>query len=301
MKNLYLTFFLVAMLGNLTFSQDYVPFPTGEARWNHLNWHQIIPDEYTLTNYSYFQSGDTVINNQTYHKLYNEPGWITASYIGGVREDSLKNIYFFPKEIYIEYGIGIVWFPSNTQEHLLYSFNDLYTGKTLTINDKEITIGQIDTIVINDQPRRRYSVEGTWNRDEYWIEGIGSDNEFFSAYTYEFEWQNFVTCFTQDDQPTVFVSHPFMHDACEYYVGINDPEPEQINIFPNPASESIRITTDFTGSYQIMIYNSQGRCIFQQPAFSETTVLNISHFKDGIYYIRCTQKGKNLNAAFVKA
>lgn len=181
MRKLTLLLIFTGFISTGSFGQSYVPFPTGEARWNQLNWHQIVPDEYTLTNYFYLQTGDTIIDSQAYHKMYSIVGF-GFDYTGAIREDENRRIFFYPQETYFSLGVQ---FPTNDQEYLLYDFNDLFVGKVLDINSKLITVMAIDSMEVEGQQRRRFQVEGTGSMfgPEYWIEGIGSSKELFSAYT----------------------------------------------------------------------------------------------------------------------
>lgn len=300
MRKLTLLLIFTGFISTGSFGQSYVPFPTGEARWNQLMWHQIVPDEYTLINYSYIQTGDTIIDNQAYHKMYTNDGF-GFGYIGAIREDGNQRIFFYPKETFFSLAVQ---FPTNDQEYLLYDFNDLFVGKVLDINGKLITIMAIDSMEVEGQQRRRFQVEGTGNGffTEYWIEGIGSSKELFSAYTYEFEWQYYTTCFSKDNEPAIFISTPdeFFWDACEYYVGIDDIKTERIKIYPNPASDHITVTTPNSGEQSITIYNSRGQLVLQTTISSQRTAINVSSYPEGIYYVRLQDSEGEGSTKFIK-
>lgn len=95
MKKLYLLIFIITVVSFKGTSQEYVPFPTDSATWHMLDYGQISPEEIFITNYSYTMLGDTVLNNVAYHKIYFHytGDTINLEYIGGMREDSAKNIF----------------------------------------------------------------------------------------------------------------------------------------------------------------------------------------------------------------
>lgn len=300
MRKLYLLLIFTGLISTGSFSQQYEPFPVGEASWNVLVWSQYMPDEYILDNYSYMQTGDTIIGSQSYNKMYGIE-WGDTTYIGAIREDENHRIYFYPKEEIFSFD---VLFPTNDQEYLLYDFNDLYVGKGLDINGKSIIILAIDSIEIEGQQRRRYEVDGTgclFGR-EYWIEGIGSNKELFSVYTYEFEWEYFTTCFSKDNGPTIFINKPpsFDWDACEYNVGIEVIKNERINIYPNPATDQLTVTTPNPGEHHITIYNSHGHLMLRTTNSNQATPINIGTYPKGIYYVRLQDNKGESTSKFIK-
>ena len=65
-----------------------------------------------------------------------------------------------------------------------------------------------------------------------------------------------------------------------------------IRISPNPSSEKLTITIDENNGKQIdfKIFNTFGQQVFEQETFknNRTSTLDISHFSEGIYFIRMT-------------
>jgi hypothetical protein len=300
MRKLYLLLILTGLISTGSFSQQYEPFPAGEASWNVLVWGQFMPDEYYLDNYAYVQTGDTIIGSQSYHKMVGIR-YGDTTYIGAIREDENRRIFFYPKVAVFSFNVS---FPTNDQEYMLYDFNDLYVGKVLHINDKSISIQAIDSIEIEGQQRRRYEVDGTGNSftREYWIEGIGSNKELFSVYTYEFEWQYYTTCFSKDNGPTIFINRPdyFYWDACEYNVGIEDIKTQRINIYPNPATDQLTVTTPNPGEHHIAIYNSHGQLMLRTTNSNQATPVYIGTFPKGIYYVRLQDNKGESTSKFIK-
>jgi hypothetical protein len=72
------------------------------------------------------------------------------------------------------------------------------------------------------------------------------------------------------------------------YVGIDDPGPQEINIWPNPSSEKVFI--DLAGQKEKVkfeIYNSTGKSILEDIMIpGEKYELDVSEFPQGIYFIK---------------
>ncbi len=305
MKKLNLLLLFGGLLFQVSFSQNYVSFPTESAHWNCLFWHQWEPDYYYLTNYQYLQQGDTLLKGTNYKKIYLKQVDLQeqAIYIGGLREDSEKQIFFFPASTTISTP-GPHSFPNDTTEHLLYTFNNLSIGMVLPINSEQVTIKVmgIDSVFMGNEFRKRYEIQDSvMFGPEFWIEGIGSIKDLLSPFTYEFEWQYFTLCY--GDINTYYINSPNGNDSCHYstYTGIEEYEHNKIKVFPNPASDFLRIETPFVGmTINANIYSIQGQLLLRQEFVAQQTELDISRLNSGIYYLQIITGNDKIMTRFIK-
>ena len=305
MKKLNLLLLFGGLLFQVSFSQNYVSFPTESAHWNCLFWHQWEPDYYYLTNYQYLQQGDTLLKGTNYKKIYLKQVDLQeqAIYIGGLREDSEKQIFFFPASTTISTP-GPHSFPNDTTEHLLYTFNNLSNGMVLPINSEQVTIKVmgIDSVFMGNEFRKRYEIQDSvMFGPEFWIEGIGSTKDLLSPFTYEFEWQYFTLCY--GDINTYYINSPNGNDSCHYstYTGIEEYEHNKIKVFPNPASDFLRIETPFVGmTINANIYSIQGQLLLRQEFVAQQTELDISRLNSGIYYLQIITGNDKIMTRFIK-
>lgn len=286
--------------------QVYYPFPTDTSQWNCLFWHQWSPADIFLTNSQYLLQGDTVINGESYNKIYyTEPDHFSpdTTYIGGLREDSSKNIYFFPYDEYLPTS-GPTRFPSDTAEYLLYTFNNLDSGMVLPIDTgaTKITVVGIDSVLMGDHYRKRYKIfQDNLLGYDYWIEGIGSSKDLFIPFTYEFEWFYYTLCFT--DTTTYYINSPNGEDSCHYYipVGINEINLNNFKVFPNPASKTINIkTSEENLNSSVNIYNSTGQLVIQKRIVAPELEINIESIKPGLYMVKLITPDRTLYSKFIK-
>jgi hypothetical protein len=84
-------------------------------------------------------------------------------------------------------------------------------------------------------------------------------------------------------------------------VGINEMQGfEQVNIFPNPARQSLTIENIAPG-IGIAVYNTTGQCVVQTTAPGDKAVIDVSNLSNGIYIVRLTGKdGRQGISKFVK-
>jgi len=274
-----------------TQAQQYFAFPTEDASWHCLNWFYL-PGELNETyNYGYYQNGDTLINSIEYHKVYN-----SNTYIGALREDENKQIFFFPNSVYMDYA----QFPNNTEEHLLYTFNNLEVGMDVEINGMNIYIQSIDSVHLNDLYRKRYLIQGVMIGPEYWIEGIGSDKAFFSAFSYgEFENSLYTLCYT--DTETYYINSPNGQDSCHYQapVGIEHFNIAESSFYPNPVTSNLTIKTTNYPAY-LYLYNVSGQLLLQKEIEHENTRIDFSSYPNSVYIVELKQYNKIVRKKIIK-
>jgi hypothetical protein len=287
-----------------SFSQNYINFPSNTAHWNCLYWHQNQPENPTLTNYQYLQQGDTIVKGKNYHKIYYKSEMQSQTfYIGGIREDSVKRIFFFPASIILS-GVGPHTFPNDTTEQLLYSFNNLHIGDSLPINTSftSIKVTSIDSVLLGSGYRKRYQIQNTrLMGNEYWIEGIGSTKDLLSPFTYEFEWWFFTLCY--GDINTFYINAPNGMDSCHYSkpLGVIENEASTIKVYPNPANDILNIVTPSDGiSVTVTVLNVQGKFLLEKTYYTPHTEMDISQLNSGLFFLRIKTGNKMIMTRFIK-
>ena len=304
MKKLFLIILISGLILHQSHSQDYVPFPTDNATWNTLFYGQTSPTNIYTINYQYKLLGDTVLNGTLYSRVYftetntKNPDEI---YIGGLREDDLKQVFFFPVSQTLPTPSGHT-FPNDISEHMIYTFNNLEVGQILPINadNRQIRVVTVDSVLVGDTYRKRYEIDnGPIHSWEYWIEGIGSTSELLSAFTYEFEWNFFTLCFKINEE-TLYINSPDGENYCYYAVGIDSPDIPNFKVYPNPTSGPLSIYSPFGGKTLVNVVNLQGQTIVSSVVNGEVNQMDVSSFKPGLYFLRLQTGIWTRNFTFVK-
>lgn len=299
-----ITFFLLLLFPFTTIAQEYqyVPFPDSNAVWSEIHWKPIFdpPPRWVYNKYALFNE-DTVINGITYHKLFHtHDSEITrenSTYIGGIREDSLKRVFisyvegFKPDEPYYK------------KEFLLYKFN-LNIGDTLWDNRDKIfiaplryiTVKSIDTININNSLRKVYGFDPiSW---VFWIEGIGNVKGliFTSGDLPTNGMNNDLVCMHQND--TLLYYYPgteeVPYDDCVPSFVING-IPLLVNpnvkVYPNPVTTGI-VYFENIDFETLELFDLNGNLI-QQENIKGLSVfeLKIPGLPPGAYTYRLKTKG----------
>lgn len=272
---------------------NYAPFPTDTAVWRGtvvtVDWPDTTP---VFEPIEYSIQGDTTFNDLTYQKVYeyHEP---THYVVGGIREDSLKQIFFYPFNPSGNFHFWMEQFPSDTSEFMLYSFSDtLEIGMEIPINPDHysIQITDIDSVLIGNEYRRRFHVSQS-NMDSYtWISGIGGSNGLFSPVSSWNEWNTFLLCFTDTNDEVygfnAIVTNPV--NICNNWSSLHA-KPDlkaNIQVYPNPATSTITIKSSANlGNGLIKIFNTYGQLVHIKTGHQLNGNIDIGFLVDGIYYL----------------
>ena len=294
MKNqFYLIVFLTA-ISLFTQAQDeyeYTPFPDSNAIWSEYYEPPLGSDEDPSYHALALFNEDTVINSITYHKLFRLYDTVLnrekAEYIGGIREDSSKRVYYNGTNLYEEY------LHMNTNENgevLLYDFS-LEVGDTLYERffgggNEFSVVSEIDTVYMAQKLRKFIYFE-----DYYWvewIEGIGNIRGllFISASLPTNGIYNTLVCFKRDGRQEYFNDQ---FNGCfpgPLASSIEDVKGKSVRVFPNPAKE--RICFKNAEDYEhLSIYNLNGKKLKQKPVFNRKRIsISLSAYSPGMYFYK---------------
>jgi hypothetical protein len=217
---------------------------------------------------NYFISGDTMINAQSYLKLYKSgyqlyidennqvnSGFSDSVYMGALREYN-HNIYFIRKD--------------EAAEDLLYNFNLLVGEEVDGTILKGDTVRTVDTIL--DNRKFLYVGESTW--ENFFMEGIGSDKGLLEN---EDEHSTLI-CFMRNNG---IIYHNGNGSECNLtYDDLSFPDCDKLTIFPAYPAESDEIKILPRICYQVS-YNHP-----EYPAGREDilTVIDNSILIEQYYY-----------------
>jgi hypothetical protein len=65
------------------------------------------------------------------------------------------------------------------------------------------------------------------------------------------------------------------------------------SIYPNPAKDVILISSNFSMPFNISMYSSEGKLVFQKNNLQTNTTLDINKFRNGFYYIKIIDDENN--------
>lgn len=75
-------------------------------------------------------------------------------------------------------------------------------------------------------------------------------------------------------------------------ISVEDYESSSLNVYPNPANNTIQIQYSFTDESSIEVTNMQGQLLYiSKPGSVNVFTLDISSLEDGLYFVRITEPG----------
>lgn len=256
-------------------STTYHPFPEGNATWNYSYFQQFMampPNDYELATYSYTFTGDTIINNLTYHKLstpFAKPHVTGSGYRAAIRQDIVgKKVFVIPA--------------TETSEKILYDFT-MQVGDTIKGNPYYLsrdTVQSIDSVLIGTTFRKRW----LFHNNYYIIEGIGSTCELLAIVpvSYADGPEYNLNCYHENNQTL----YPDSQTNCELInsVKLLDTNSSEIKVYPNSSKGSFTIEFTDANILEIRIVDMLGKVIFQQPTNNMKTII-ISLPQSGLYVV----------------
>lgn len=75
------------------------------------------------------------------------------------------------------------------------------------------------------------------------------------------------------------------------YVGVEEMEKENITVYPNPATSNFTVKLNGDENAHIQLFNLVGQQVYSETA-ANTTTINVSNLKAGIYMLKVSQNGK---------
>lgn len=314
MKKVLLILFVLFSINS--FSQTYHPFPDSVGVWRQVSTTGD-PDfnpPFNRDSYSLFLNGDTILNNNTYQKLYKSESpynidTSSAVYIGALREIN-KKIYFYPDSLGL--NNSVLWYchlhdsPSPlfyNSEALLYDF-DVIIGDTVHFHHMDTTflvINSIDSILIANQYRKKYNYfySSTSNcngqgYDNSYVEGIGNINSgLLSLWIFYFENSEQLSCFEDNE---IFYSNV---PNCET-VGIKKEKvASNLKIYPNPTSEKLFIEfSNKAKRVNYSIFDIAGKKVISS-ILSKSNSIDVSSLKKGLYLLKLKTESGQLKSTLI--
>lgn len=259
-KNFFFVLLCVCTSDKYTVGQTYFPIPEANVFWN-ITWSDDgcfqsgVPDG----TYSYYTSGDTILNSISYRKIIrtglNFPACFPPTsnnsngYVGCFRNDTLNKIVYW-----IQTG--------DTVEKQLYNFN-LYVNDTvrgdIAINCNDAIVTSIDSILINGYFHKQYHVAGTLCSGVL-IEGIGNSLGFIEPMQ-TFEGGGLLNCVNLNNQ-TIY---PNSATVCNLINDLPEILTSCISIDRDGFKIYIHLCNDFIfqDDFNIRLYDINGRLLFQ--------------------------------------
>ncbi|MBP8994198.1 MAG: T9SS type A sorting domain-containing protein [Bacteroidales bacterium] len=301
-KNILIALILFPLVA---FPQDYeyIPFPVSGVIWSEVyqppldmygNFPPPIYERFTLS------GEDTIINEISYKKQYIFSDSVfnksNATCIGGIREDENKRVYFKGISIHFlkpSFAIIINNGGNEGDELLLYDFN-ISIGDTIKIDnlsmfDEVIVVSSIDTVLIGDKYRKKFSFSPiNWVK---WIEGIGNVKGllFTSGGLPTNGLNNDLICFKQNGEIVYF-----NNNFTECFPVLSSIETKKndfsnINVFPNPSNGSIRFSFGGHQVKLIQIVDCNGHmCGHFDVQLQSEFLLTTEKYQPGMYFYKAT-------------
>jgi hypothetical protein len=228
--------------------------------------------------------GDTIIDNESYTKIY-----IDGLFVGGVRQNiPLEQVFLYNQGI--EYDIS---FNQNAgigdTIPILPQASIVLTCGTNPLYD--MVIDDVDSTLINGAYRKVFTMHSVQQGDLriYTLtSGVGMEIE-------DLEYAYSILC--HYDEGTLLVGNA-QNPMCA--LSINKSDLLKFNLFPNPATNEIRIVPTNEDDYTVRIFENSGRLVPQSRYSAHNELINTSKLSPGAYTIELSTQNSIFTKKFIK-
>ncbi len=293
-----LTICFILILTYIGFSQSFYPFPKDSAVWiNARVWYNPLTTPPTPTlceSVYYFLYGDTIIQNNSYRKLYGNPPFNdslfdidSSHYYGAFMQDSMHKVWMrLP----------------NTDDDVLFLDFGLNVGDTFNSRHGPMPVVQIDSILVDGSYRRLIklifqgdtieTIDGIGYRSGFWGPNLFSDNI------------SQLKCFKQSKSIIYSIPEPEYCSCNNCFcqsVGVSVEEKmvnkTEIRVYPNPSKDG-QFTVEWGDMkvLEIRIFNSSGQTLLSEFVSNQNQLkqLEIKGTK-GVYLMSLRTKDSVFN------
>ncbi|GEM_PF-616835 len=299
-------------------SENYHPFPTENAIWHSIA--SQCPNE--LFSHKYFINGDTIIENETWQKIYFTNNYLgdvdfkgDMNYIAAIRENEQKQILakipHLPEFVLYDFSLEIgdtIWYEHVAESAVdgnypFYFDDDFYSPHYKVVVDKD------SVLLENGEYRNRLTLYsyvdhyGNIKITNHWIEGFGCtrwSGLFHPIVVIRLDNGDGVSfaCLMQDDE-VIYLNNPYCDDClCETFTSIDhiDYSNELLTVYPNPSKGNltIAISESATGNLVLRISDVSGNKIIEQRIRNQKEInLNLGNYNSGFYFIQLLDVDRN--------
>lgn len=306
-------------------SQINFPFPADNPFWieqhdqlwacGTMGTHGSCGDYYCMHTMPVYYKTDTVINGNTYNRLFSR---IAVGYAISPHQpvEGCPNSFHFqePERLYAtirqDTALHRVYILDYHSEELLYDFDNMIVGQPYpvtynTLPSDSLVVASEESLIIDGTIHKKWNLGRTLNGvivDEGFvsiIEGIGSTYGIFAYLTLPFENWDETLCFSMNGN----VMYPDSNYNCDVTISIENLEVKpDFAIYPNPAKSYIVVEADQTPkeACYLEIYNPNGVKVLEKQIASTTTFINLTALPNSIYFVRIVDSGKLFTQKFIK-
>ena len=237
----------------------------------------------------HYQGDAVTISGLEYNTIYVDSE-VNGNYLDGAYRNDDNQVYYCK------------WNGTSYDDEVLLYDYDLEEGDFfLDDSDHPMQVTEVSTIIDNNGVSRKkitFSFTGLTDVTEFWIEGVGSNRGFMHVGQWEADHDSdgemyHMLCYHVNDD-VIFVNPEY--NTCDIDE-IEENNFDNISIYPNPASEVIKILNDNNLNItSIEILDLTGRTVINTENCEE---INISELSEGQYFVKISGETSIVKKLFI--
>ena len=237
----------------------------------------------------HYQGDAVTISGLEYNTIYVDSE-VNGNYLDGAYRNDDNQVYYCK------------WNGTSYDDEVLLYDYDLEEGDFfLDDSDHPMQVTEVSTIIDNNGVSRKkisFSFTGLTDVTEFWIEGVGSNRGFMHVGQWEADHDSdgemyHLLCYHVNDD-VIFVNPEY--NTCDIDE-IEENNFDNISIYPNPASEVIKILNNNNLNItSIEIIDLTGRTVMNAENCEE---INISELSEGQYFVKISGETSIVKKLFI--
>ncbi len=317
-----LVFSIISFLAISSPGQVYTPFNFSEgATWSHTEC-GYKPDWGAV--YKFQISGDTLINQTFYKKIYYQVKWgdgVCSDCDFTFNTDS-ATLFAMIRQNVQDKKVYFIYPYASDKEWLGYDFDITFVGQSINgfslifttdpeypvagIYVYQLIVDDIDSICVNEEYRRRFyfgpgNAGNIYHLAEYWIDGIGSTQGLLVQGFGGPNWQHGLYCFHIKDGSIYYDSTGVLdcvvRSSLSCTNGLDCPpvtglklidNTNPIQIYPNPVKSQLIVECKIQATkLELTFYDIMGQKVITKLLHhpDEVSVVSLNELPSGFYYL----------------
>ncbi len=272
MLNIKLLFLLLLASGSL-FAQPFHKIPSSGAWWRISHSVYLSQNEQYQSRYLQYTDGDTTVGGYLAQRVCKTAD--SVCFRSGGCPGFADSVAFCPYGLIYQDSVGkisSVW-PNGTL-HLMYDFGAMPGAMVVTFSGPNYEIDSVSIITYADGIPRRMQHVKIWTGQSaplhgVLVEGIGDLQRGLFPGPYEYEGQNGLECFNEDQVPVAVATQQLCNPpSCASLVGTKPAQkPQNLMISPNPSTSGVWRIADtdrrLSQGGQAKVTDLSGRVIYE--------------------------------------
>jgi len=242
-----------------------------------------------LQGYQYPNSGNNYVGLATYIEDPIDPSWeYYREWIGIKLNSPLKTNTYYKIEMYVSIADSSYWATPPPQ---VYFDADSISFSVMSISNNSFGMIDYNNVVRLDTAICTDTVN--WTKISGYYGARGGETFLYIGNFYNDDNTNATFLDSINFKSAYFyIDDLSLFELDSTFIGLSESPAQQITLFPNPATNTLTISTGNLQNAQVELFDTSGRKLFQQNLTTSQQRIDVSGYANGLYICAIRANGK---------